>query len=128
MTANVGTAVETEIAELRAQVAQLQTALDTRVCIEQAKGVLAERFHLPISDAFLLLRYAARSSRRNIHEVAQDVVASRNTPYEITIAIARQQRWRAAGQREHAEAHVERSRQEGERIRRMQQRLPKLDG
>ena len=78
------TEVDTELAELRARVGQLQTALDTRVVVEQAKGVLAERFQLAISDAFLLLRYAARSSRRNIHELAHEVVSSRETPHAVT--------------------------------------------
>ena len=119
------TEVDTELAELRARVGQLQTALDTRVVIEQAKGVLAERFGLPISDAFLLLRYAARSSRQNIHELANDVVSSRETPNPVTVAIARQQRWRAAGQRERAEAHRERSLVVQERTRRLQEKLNK---
>src|SRR4051812_22329004 len=63
MEVGVDTAQSTDLLELRARVKQLQTALDTRIVIEQAKGILAERFHLPVDDAFLLLRYAARSSR-----------------------------------------------------------------
>jgi hypothetical protein len=45
---------------------QLQTALDTRIVIEQAKGVLAERLRLPIGEAFELLRRAARTSSQKI--------------------------------------------------------------
>ena len=96
--------------------------------IEQAKGILAERFHLPIPDAFLLLRYAARSSRRNIHELAAEVVASRDTPHAVTVAIARRQRWRAAGQREPAEAHRERSRAATGHAKRLHERDQKPDG
>lgn len=54
---------------------QLQTALDSRVVIEQAKGILAGRFGLDTDEAFEHLRRAARSNRLPIHEVAAGVVA-----------------------------------------------------
>jgi len=53
---------------------QLQTALNSRVLIEQAKGVLAERLHLDVADAFTLLRNSARSRNRRLSELAQAVV------------------------------------------------------
>jgi GAF domain-containing protein len=61
--------------EQRRLAAQLQTALDTRVVIEQAKGVLMERNRLPASEAVQLLRRMARSSRRRMADVAADVIA-----------------------------------------------------
>jgi AmiR/NasT family two-component response regulator len=63
--------------------AQLQQALESRIVIEQAKGVLAERFGLPPDDAFRLLRRGARNHRLRIHRLAADVVASRVTPPQI---------------------------------------------
>jgi AmiR/NasT family two-component response regulator len=63
--------------------ANLQRALDTRVVIEQAKGVLAERFGLDVHDAFDLLRLAARSNRMRLRDLATRVVQSRQTPPEI---------------------------------------------
>ena len=63
--------------------ANLQRALDTRVVIEQAKGILAERFGLAIPDAFHLLRMSARSNRIRLHDLAARVVESRQTPREI---------------------------------------------
>jgi len=119
----VETSTSTELTELRARVAQLQTALETRIVVEQSKGVLAERFQLTVEDAFLLLRYAARSSRTNIHELAQEIVESGTTPRSVTVAMARQQRWRAAGQRERSEAHREKATQERERAERLADRM-----
>ena len=63
-----------ELALLREKVAQLQTALVSRLVIEQAKGMLAERHGLAIEEAFLVLRRVARSARQTIHEVAAEVV------------------------------------------------------
>jgi hypothetical protein len=63
---------------------QLEHALESRVVIEQAKGVLIERFRLDSPAAFALLRRGARNSRRKIHDLAAEVVASRTTPPELT--------------------------------------------
>jgi AmiR/NasT family two-component response regulator len=63
--------------------ANLQRALDTRIVIEQAKGVLAERFDIDVHEAFRVLRFAARSNRVLLHDLATRVVESRVTPREI---------------------------------------------
>jgi PAS domain S-box-containing protein len=57
--------------------AQLQLALDSRVLIEQAKGVLMERHGLDDQAAFTRLRKMARSSARKLPEVAREVIANR---------------------------------------------------
>jgi GAF domain-containing protein len=62
--------------ETRAQViAQLEHALQHRVTIEQAKGILMEREGLDAAAAFDRLRKAARAARRRVGEVATDLVA-----------------------------------------------------
>lgn len=53
---------------------QLQQALDTRLIIEQAKGVLATQRETTVDDAFERLRKYAREHRARIHDVAGAVV------------------------------------------------------
>ena len=53
---------------------QLQTALETRVAIEQAKGVLAERLRLDTDEAFALIRGYTRRHNRKMAEIAQGIV------------------------------------------------------
>ncbi len=65
---------------------QLQMALETRIVIEQAKGVLAERLRIDVERAFQILRRAARSNGRSIHAIAAAVVTTRETPPEIELA------------------------------------------
>src|ERR687890_713997 len=97
---NVGSDVE-----LREQNRQLQEALVSRIEIEQAKGVLAERLNLTMEESFALMRYAARTARIKIHELAGRIAPGVRTPPEVVVALARAERWRAAAQRERAEAH-----------------------
>ncbi|WP_433263405.1 GAF and ANTAR domain-containing protein [Actinosynnema sp. CS-041913] len=53
---------------------QLQTALHSRILIEQAKGVLAERLGIPPAAAFTALRSHARTGNRKLLDVARAVV------------------------------------------------------
>ncbi len=53
---------------------QLQTALTSRMIIEQAKGVLAQRLGVPVSTAFDRLRTHARSNNLRLVEVARQCV------------------------------------------------------
>jgi GAF domain-containing protein len=55
---------------------ELQVALDSRVVIEQAKGVLVGRHGLTTRQAFERLRRQARDQRRPLTEVARAVVAA----------------------------------------------------
>jgi GAF domain-containing protein len=56
---------------------QLQTALTSRVVIEQAKGVLAERSGVSTADAFERMRLHARSRNLRLADVALGVVEGR---------------------------------------------------
>ena len=53
---------------------QLQAALNSRVVIEQAKGKLAERLGLDVSQAFSLLRNYARARNQRLSDLARAFV------------------------------------------------------
>jgi len=53
---------------------QLQYALEQRVVVEQAKGVLMEREGMDSRQAFERLRATARSSQRKLIDVAAEVI------------------------------------------------------
>ena len=54
--------------------AQLQTALDSRVVLEQAKGVIAQTGNLDMAGAFAVLRKGARDRNVKIRDLARAVV------------------------------------------------------
>ena len=54
---------------------QLQTALSSRVIIEQAKGVLAERGGLDPAEAFRRMREHSRACHRRLTDLAREVVS-----------------------------------------------------
>ncbi|MGW8375984.1 ANTAR domain-containing protein [Streptomyces sp. ODS28] len=62
--------------ELRSRekvVSQLRTALESRLVIEQAKGILAERFDVEVDQAFTRLRGHARSHQQHLTELATQI-------------------------------------------------------
>jgi GAF domain-containing protein len=63
---------------------QLTQALSSRVVIEQAKGVLCERLHTTMDDAFNRLRRHARATNQVLSEVARKVTTSEIDPDELT--------------------------------------------
>src|SRR3954453_19297440 len=56
-------------------VTQLQTALTSRVLVEQAKGILAQRLGIGMDEAFSTLRDHARANHRHLTELAEAIVA-----------------------------------------------------
>jgi GAF domain-containing protein len=53
----------------------LQHALNSRIVIEQAKGIIAERGGVDMDEAFARLRAFARNNNRGLTEVAEGLVA-----------------------------------------------------
>lgn len=66
---------------------QLQHALDSRVAIEQAKGMLAERARVDMDQAFTMLRTHARSSRLHLTAVALQLVEGTLALDEVLSAV-----------------------------------------
>jgi GAF domain-containing protein len=63
---------------------QLQTALNSRVAIEQAKGVLAEFAHVDMARAFEMLRHYSRNTQSRLSEVAAAIASGKLPPETVT--------------------------------------------
>ncbi|MFE1664057.1 ANTAR domain-containing protein [Microbacterium sp. P02] len=72
--ATIGILHERALRESNSAREQLQFALDSRVIIEQAKGVLAQTERITPEQAFEILRRIARTSRRKLSDVAREVI------------------------------------------------------
>ena len=72
--ATIGILHERVLHERETLTQQLQTALNSRVALEQAKGVVAEQAGIDVDDAFKLLRNHARHHNRYIGEVVAAVI------------------------------------------------------
>lgn len=72
-------------AALEAQVVngQLNHALNSRIVIEQAKGIVAERRSLNMEQAFSVLRNHARDHNLRLGDVAHAVIAGTLAPYAL---------------------------------------------
>lgn len=77
--ATVGILQERTIRRREVIAEQLQVALNSRVIIEQAKGVLAERGQLDMDSAFQLIRGHARSTNQLLSVVALSIVNGTTT-------------------------------------------------
>ena len=62
-------------------IVQLESALESRVAIEQAKGMLANHLDIDLNEAFRKLRHRARSSRRLLSDVAEEAITNRGRDY-----------------------------------------------
>jgi transcriptional regulator with GAF, ATPase, and Fis domain len=80
--ATMGILSQRSLAQAELLAAQLQTALTSRVMIEQAKGVLAERRCISVDQAFTLLRDHARSNNLRLSDLARDVAEGSSTAAE----------------------------------------------
>ena len=78
--ATIGLLQERAVHEQVILAEQLQSALNSRVLIEQAKGMLAERHGLDPADAFTLMRTYARRTGSPLLAIAQRVVEGDTHP------------------------------------------------
>jgi AmiR/NasT family two-component response regulator len=82
--ATIGLLQERAIRQRQILAEQLQGALNSRVLIEQAKGVLAERLGLDMESAFRRLRDHARGTNCRLTDVAEDIIAGRLSTYRLS--------------------------------------------
>ena len=78
--ATIGLLQQRASAEQRLLAEQLQHALDSRVVVEQAKGVLAAGTGLDVDGAFAALRQYARNRNQRLSEVAHALVSRTLSP------------------------------------------------
>jgi transcriptional regulator with GAF, ATPase, and Fis domain len=81
--ATIGILAQRNLHQAELLTTQLQTALNSRVTIEQAKGVLAERHQITVDQAFELLRTYSRGHNRLLSDVARDVAVRASAADEL---------------------------------------------
>ncbi|SDF08702.1 GAF domain-containing protein [Blastococcus fimeti] len=86
--ASVALVQDKEKSDQRSVNEQLQSALQSRIVLEQAKGVLAQQGGLQMDEAFVALRRYARDHNLRLTAVAEAVVA-RRLPAQQLLARAR---------------------------------------
>lgn len=70
---------------------QLQTALNSRILLEQTKGILAERRHISLTEAFTLMRAYARDHNRPHSQIAKAVITHAPDITDLTTSPTRPQ-------------------------------------
>jgi GAF domain-containing protein len=73
--ATIGILQERAVRQQELVAGQLQAALNSRVMIEQAKGILAERLRMTPDQAFVMLRNFARDHNRPLTALVGDVIS-----------------------------------------------------
>jgi GAF domain-containing protein len=72
--AAIGILQERKVANAERRAEHLQHALDSRIVIEQAKGIISNERAISIDDAFDAIRTFARSNNCKVHDVALTVI------------------------------------------------------
>ena len=72
--ATIGILQERALNDALVVTSQLEAALESRIVIEQAKGIVAERSHVDIDTAFELLRGYSRTHNHLLRQTAQEII------------------------------------------------------
>ena len=81
--ATIGILQERVIRDRGAFASQLESALESRVVIEQAKGIVAERNRINVDDAFNLIRRFTRTHNHLLSETARRIIDGTLAPEEL---------------------------------------------
>lgn len=68
----------------RTLISQLRTALETRVVIEQAKGIVSHEAELTMDEAFGRIRNHARNNNKRLRDISAAIVSGELTPPDLT--------------------------------------------
>jgi len=82
-TATIGILQQRALLATNVLAEQLQTALNSRVTIEQAKGVLAAYGSVDMDKAFQILRWHARNNNLRLTDAARDIATRAVDPNEV---------------------------------------------
>ena len=82
--ATIGLLQQRELDRAHAVEGQLQRALQTRIGIEQAKGIIAEQMGIPMDAAFAQLRDHSRNHNQKLHDVARNIVTGALAASDLT--------------------------------------------
>jgi GAF domain-containing protein len=84
--ATIGLLQERNVRSSEILTEQLQSALNSRITIEQAKGVLSRTHHIDVDAAFERMRLFSRSNHLRLSDVARAVVTDPGQHPELTTA------------------------------------------
>lgn len=81
--ATIGILQQRAVREAQEVADQLRVALDTRIVIEQAKGILAAQLDLGLDESYQVMRWFGRNHNLVLREVATAVVTGQLSPTAI---------------------------------------------
>jgi transcriptional regulator with GAF, ATPase, and Fis domain len=87
--ATIGILQERVIRDRSVFSSQLEVALESRVAIEQAKGIVAEHNQITVDTAFDLIRRFTRDHNRLLSETARQIIDGTIAPEQLSRATAR---------------------------------------
>jgi transcriptional regulator with GAF, ATPase, and Fis domain len=87
--ATIGVLQERAIRDGQVIATQLQTALESRIAIEQAKGIIAEHMAISVDDAFALLRNHSRTQNDELTDTARHVISGALRPNALGARVPR---------------------------------------
>jgi AmiR/NasT family two-component response regulator len=82
--ATIGLLQERSVRSREILAEQLESALNSRTVVEQAKGAVSEYRNVSVDDAFLILRAHARRTHRLLGDVAHSVLIDPASMKEVS--------------------------------------------
>ena len=82
--ATIGVLHERVVRDSRDFSAQLEFALESRIAIEQAKGIVAEHNRVSVDKAFELIRRHTRNQNQLLSETARKIIDGTLSPAALT--------------------------------------------